>query len=179
MRKKKFQRIKKKGKKNLELDITSLLDILTIILIFLLKNYNATDLNLKLADHITLPTSSSSDLGRHAIIIQINEQRDLWVNEDKIINLSDKVDEEKEVIDVLLEHLKKEFQKRVSEVAVIEKSRGIAGFDQNLLRAKKRQMKMVNIVMDQELPYGILKKIMHTSALAGFPEFKLIVQGNF
>ena len=47
------------------------------------------------------------------------------------------------------------------------------------LERRKKMNKRVNIVLDQSLPYQVLRQVMHTSALAGFPEFKFIVQGNF
>ena len=56
--------------------------------------------------------------------------------------------------------------------------RSIANIDNAALKSKEANKKKVNIVLDQSLPYSVLRKVMHTSALAGFPEFKFIVQGN-
>ena len=43
----------------------------------------------------------------------------------------------------------------------------------------KKQNKAINLVFDKELSYKKMQKIMHTSALAGYTEFKFIVQGNY
>ena len=42
-----------------------------------------------------------------------------------------------------------------------------------------KKAKAVNLVFDKDTPYKSLQKIMHTSAVAGFTEFKFIVQGNY
>src|SRR3989339_683235 len=81
MRKKRFNRLKKgSGDKALELDITSLLDILVILLVFLLKSYNASDLKLDLLGKIELPDSVSRTLGNDSVILQVNRDKKVWIN---------------------------------------------------------------------------------------------------
>ena len=68
----------------MEIDITSLLDILVILLVFLLKSYNASDLKLDLVKNLTVPDSKARKLGNHAVIIQVDKNSNVWV-EKKII----------------------------------------------------------------------------------------------
>ena len=58
--KKRFGR--KRNREAVDVDITSLLDILTILLVFLLKSYNASDLKLDLTKNLEM-ADSASDAG--------------------------------------------------------------------------------------------------------------------
>jgi biopolymer transport protein ExbD len=158
MKNRKFSFNKRNKNKELDVDITSLLDILVILLVFLLKSYNASDLKLELAKGITLPQSQSRNLGHHAVVVQVSKDKDIILNDKKIGKYTNEVK-----INSLFNALS-EIKKENLEIAKNEK--------------KKKNIK-VNIVLDQSLPYGVMKSIMHTSASAGFPEFKFIVTGNY
>lgn len=170
----KFKTRRKKSKE-LDIDITSLLDILVIMLVFLLKSYNASDLKLDLQDGITLPNSISQKLGHHTIIVQVNKRRELWVENKP----QGKLNYSGEIITNLLSILKEKRIKLDKELDVI-KGRVTASSDvaKDAMMKKKRDNATINIVLDQSIPYAILRKIMHTSATAGFPQFKFIVQGS-
>lgn len=152
-------------KDDMDVDITSLLDILVILLVFLLKSYNASDLKLEPAAKIELPNSVSQQLGRHSVIIQVNSENDIWIDNQKIGKLEAGGDK----IDILFDQLKK--MKDAEQLQL----RSIASETER----KKKEAKQVNLVLDQSLPYQVVRRVMHTSAMAGYPEFKFIVQGNF
>ena len=161
MRKKMFgsKRVKKEP---MEIDITSLLDILVILLVFLLKSYNASDLKLDLVKNLKVPDSKARKLGNHAVIIQVDKNSNVWVGKKIIATISSQGNE----IPQLLELLKnqKEAEKAKAQT--------------NRLPASQLA-KAVNLVFDKDTPYKSLQKVMHTSAVAGFTEFKFIVQGNY
>lgn len=152
-------------KEDMDVDITSLLDILVILLVFLLKSYNASDLVLEPAAKIELPSSKSQALGRHSILVQVNSDKDIWIDNEKIGRLQAGGD----TIDVLFEQLKKLKDDEKEQLRTI----ATAG------ERKKKETKQINLVLDQSLPYKVVRRVMHTSAMAGYPEFKFIVQGNF
>jgi len=135
--------------KALELDITSLLDILVILLVFLLKSYNASDLTVELAKNLTLPISTSERLGSHAIIVQVNRNKEIWINHHNlgVGNMRG------EKIDILYGRLRE-------------------------LKDPKEKEGRINILLHKDLPYQVMRKVMHTAALAGFGRFKFIVQGK-
>lgn len=139
----------------MEIDITSLLDILVILLVFLLKSYNASNLKLDLVKNLTVPDSKARKLGNHAVIIQVDKDNNVWVDK-KVITQIPKSGSE---IPKLLELLKG--KKEADRAPAAKKS------------------KAVNLVFDKNTPYKSLQKVMHTSAIAGFTEFKFIVQGNY
>ncbi len=175
MRNKRFN-IRKSGEKELDVDITSLLDILVILLVFLLKSYNASDLKLEVAKNIDLPKSKSMTLGNMAVIVQVSDQKEIWINNRKIGRYLASSDEKIEILYSALEEEAKNQDKAIKE---LETTAPRDNNDKSALATRKANRKKVNIVMDQSVPYEVLRKVMHTSALAGFPEFKFIVQGNF
>ena len=157
-----FRKNKDRGKKEFEeLDITSLLDILVILLVFLLKSYNASDLKLDLVDSLMVPGSKSQKMGNHAVIIQVNKDAKVWLNNQEIAE----VDWNTEKIDALYAQLELEFQKNKENEEEIKKM--------------NKSIHSINLVFDENIKYENIQKVMHTSALAGFKEFKLIVKGNY
>ena len=80
-------KLRRRKKIPTELDITSLLDILTILLVFLLRSYNATDLKLDVAQGVTLPSAESQNLGSYAIVLQVNKNRELFFNNQLVTKL--------------------------------------------------------------------------------------------
>ena len=167
MRMTRFKKLKRE-KEPMEVDITSLLDILTILLVFLLQSYNASDLTLDVAEKIELPKSKSEAYGHASVIVQVGKDYDLWINNHKIGKASASGDK----IEILYDELLKEKEKEKKE---LEQSRTVASANGKAPEEKKT----INLVLDQSIPYEVMKKVMHTSALAGYPEFKFIVQGNF
>lgn len=138
----------------MELDITSLLDILVILLVFLLKSYNATNLKLDLVKSLVIPDSKARKLGNHAIIVQVDKNNEIWIDRK---NIGKAVGVEK--VEPLYD-----FLKNTRDVASTEDS---------------KKPKSINLVLHKTLPYATMQKIMHTSALAGYTDFKFIVQGNY
>jgi len=167
---KRFKRLRKKKIKQLDVDITSLLDILVILLVFLLKSYNPTDLKLDVVKNVTLPNSVSKTLGHTAVTIQVTSERDYWIDNKKIGLLEEGASEYSTLLELL--KAKKE------ELVTLEKSKRVPS-SQVAKEAKSKVSKKINLVFDQSLPYKVIQKIMHTSALAGFTEFKFIVQGRY
>lgn len=151
-----FKKSKREKKEMMEIDITSLLDVLVILLVFLLKSYNASDLKLNLVKDLVVPQSAAKKMGHHAIIVQVSKDKKIFVNKEEVglaIGSGENT--------ALLEKLK--------ELKAIDDSRAPAN----------KKIKNINLVFDESLPYKVMKSVMHTSATAGYSEFKFIVQGNY
>jgi biopolymer transport protein ExbD len=154
MKKMFFKNTKREKKEPMEIDITSLLDILVILLVFLLKSYNASDLKLNLVENLVVPSSAAKVLGNHMIIVQVDSNKNIFVNS-KEVGLVTGTGENQ----ALLGELKR--------LRVIERV------------PAAKMAKNINLVFDKSLPYKVMKSVMHTSAMAGYTEFKFIVQGNY
>ncbi len=149
-----FKGKQRRAKEPMEIDITSLLDVLVILLVFLLKSYNASDLKLDLIKNLTVPVSDARKLGNHAIIVQIDADKNIFVNQKEIGKIT----------------ASGEHQNLLAELKRIK---------DNIRSPAEAKSKSVNLVFDKSVPYKVMKGVMHTSAIAGYTEFKFIVQGNY
>jgi biopolymer transport protein ExbD len=162
----KYREKKRSERKRSEvfINITSLLDTIVVLLFFLLNCYNPSDMILHLVNDVSPPPSTSSDLGSHAVVIQVDKKMQLWVDNKLIV---DKLPDD-ELITPLFNTLKE--IKKINE----EKLKAAPAAADSKLKTSNN----VNLVFDQSLTYSTIRRVMHTSASAGFPEFKMIVQGG-
>lgn len=155
--KKRFGR--RKNKQEVDVDITSLLDILTILLVFLLKSYNASDLKLDLVGNLEMPDSDAREMTRYAPVVQIDKTGKVFVN-DKEIGRMPASGEMSSLTNILK-----------SEKARIEK--------ENKDTKRSTNPELLNLVFDRDQDYDAVQRVMHDSALAGYSQFKFIVKGNY
>src|SRR5690606_37710347 len=143
--KKRFAR--KREREAVDVDITSLLDILTILLVFLLKSYNASDLSLDLQKGIEMADSDARAMTRYAPVLQVSKESKVFLNNKEIGRLPASGE-----MPVLTEALKK-------ARAGIE--------DDNKKKAANQQvsLEMINLIFDKEMDYAIVQRVMHDSAL--------------
>lgn len=147
-----FSGKQRRKKEDLEMDITSLLDILVILLFFLLKSYNASELTIDVVNNLNVANSKASLLGEMAIIVQVDKDQNLYIRNTKLVSLREPASLQR-------------FEERLAE-------------EKESYKVKKEDGYPINLVLDKEIEYGLIKKIMHASAGQGFTKFKLIVEGD-
>ncbi|HLE10962.1 MAG: hypothetical protein A2504_09065 [Bdellovibrionales bacterium RIFOXYD12_FULL_39_22] len=174
MRSGRFKKIKRNNMQAADLDITSLLDIITILLAFLLRNYNPSDLEVNLVKNIDPPTSVSERIGSSSVVVMVTSDKLVYVDGKEIGKL-DNMQVEQGLMSPLLASLteiKEKYDNARNIASVSPPSQ--ASITEN---AQPKEMRKVNILLDKSLPYNVLRLVMHTAATAGYPEFKLIVKG--
>jgi biopolymer transport protein ExbD len=159
---------KRKGRRDFDIDITSLLDILVILLIFLIKSYNSSGVTLNIPEGIELPKSQSAQINTAGVIIQVSKDK-IWVDSKTILDTADLPknlydDGGRRVIPLFDELSKKKEQIKNLNVQTGGKAKKFSG--------------IVNLIVDKSLKYSYVKKIMYTCAAAGFREYKFVVMGN-
>jgi biopolymer transport protein ExbD len=157
--KKKFTRHRER--EAVDVDITSLLDILTILLVFLLKSYNASDLKLDLQKSLEMADSDARKMTRFAPVVQVNKESKVFLDNKEIGRLP--ASGEMNILTIAL-----------------KKARQNIELD-NKLKPQNQQTNadLINLVFDKEMDYAIVQRVMHDSALAGYSQFKFIVKGNY
>ncbi|ATH06629.1 hypothetical protein BIY24_01360 [Halobacteriovorax marinus] len=156
----------RRKKKVMDIDITSLLDILVILLVFLLKNYNASGIVLNVPKGIELPSSQSQSLNTSGIIIQVSPST-IWVDNKIILEAeNDSLAEDKTGRRII--PLYNELVKKKEVIKQIEKSSPNA----------KKFSGVVNLVVDKTIKYSYIKKLMYTTAEAGFGKYKFVVMSE-
>ncbi len=150
-----------------EVDITSLLDILVILLVFLLKSYNSSGVTLNVPKGITLPNSSSQSINSAGVMIQASKDM-LWVDSKTVLdtnNLPKRVYDQggSRIIPLYNELVKKkdEIKTLAKQAPQASKFTGVA-----------------NLIIDKSIKYSYVKKIMYTCAAAGFKTYKFVVIGE-
>lgn len=158
-------RYKPEIKKNqsFALNITSMTDMFTILLVFLLQTFASADVQIDPIEGLRLPSSNTDKNPVTGVKIALTR-------------------DELTIDTVLVAQIKNnEF-----EPSAID--RNDSNFIKPLFLAlqklnndkdKKEKPGKVLFLADQELPYATLRKVMYTASMAGFPNLKLVtVAGN-
>ncbi len=151
------RRLKRFKKDEMHLEINSLLDILVILLVFLIKNFSATQIDIPVPKELVVPISQSVDQNSEGITIAMDNNLNLYLNENKVSEL-DRVSTES-LINELYDEL------------LIEKS----NIEATLKSEGKQLNDIINLVFDEGLEYKHIKKILFTVKEAGFREYKFVV----
>ncbi|MEE3078174.1 MAG: biopolymer transporter ExbD [Bdellovibrionota bacterium] len=157
-------RSRRRSKEALDLDITSLLDILVILLVFLLNSYSASEFKFEPVSNIELAPSSSQKMGLLVPTIQVNKDKDVYLENKKVGTLKRGIASVSKLESKLAE-IKKQNEESLSQIT-----------DKAMLADRKKKLEMVNIVMDKSLSYGDLDRIMTMAGNSGHTKFKFIVQ---
>jgi biopolymer transport protein ExbD len=150
-----------------ELDITSLLDILVILLIFLLQSYNSSGMVFQVQEGIVLPMSDSNRPNTAGVIVQVSPST-IYVDDSVVYDAGNRppktFDQEERRIIPLYN-------------ALVEKRENANLLNKNL-QEKKQFSGVVNFVIDKTIGYNYVKKLMYTAGEAGYFKFNLVVLGE-
>lgn len=161
-------RRRRNKKEEFELDITSLLDILVILLIFLIKSYNSSGVTINIPEGIELPKSKSSSVNSAGVIIQVSKDK-IWVDSNTVLDSSD-----------LPKALYDQGGRRIIPL-YNELAKKIEDVKRLALQTNNKASKfsgVANLIIDKSIKYDYVKKIMYTCASAGFKEYKFVVMGE-
>lgn len=150
-----------------DLDITSLLDICTILLVFLVQSYDTSQVQVSVQNEITLPTSKSRSMNNQAVLVQVSPTK-IWVDRKLVLDTTNMPenfldDDNRRIIPLFdeLTKMKEMIQKTSKEVPNAQPFNGF-----------------VNLVVDKSIKYSYLKKLMYTTAQAGYREYKFVVRSE-
>jgi biopolymer transport protein ExbD len=147
-----------------DLNINSLMDILTILLVFLLKSYSTDPLTIEPSSDLQIPKSSANLKPTAAISVTVSKSA-IMVDNKPVLTIKDgKIESSqkrggddgyfiiplnKELVDAA------EKQRRLASVNTTIEFKGL-----------------LTIVMDEDTPYRLLTEIMYTAGQAEFSKFK-------
>ena len=152
MKRKSLRRFKKN---EMHLEINSLLDILVILLVFLIKNFSATNIDIPIPKELVVPISKSIEQNEDAVTVALTKELDVYVNEkmvDQIVNSNE----------MLISSLYNELLGQKERISNSYKSNG------QLISS------VVNVVIDENVEYSNIKRILYTLKEANFKEYKFI-----
>ncbi|MEZ4248675.1 MAG: biopolymer transporter ExbD [Polyangiales bacterium] len=140
--------------------LTSLLDMFTIILIFLIVSFDAESFDFKLHPDVTLAESSARTTLQAAVNVAVTrgrlvvEQTDLLALDDGELRASD---HEAGQVPELVEALREEYERRYGEDAI----------------APEAGEPIVVVQSDRSLDYRTLYVVLRSAAAAGFFKYRL------
>jgi biopolymer transport protein ExbD len=143
--------------------LTSLLDMFTIILIFLIVSFEAEDYDFKLNSDLTLPTSSARSVLKPAVDIAITPT-DLVVDKKSVAKLTNgkfpASNYRNQEIPELVEVLKKRYALVKDEAVNPETGEDNA---------------IIVVQADKSLDYDTVYLVLRSSALSGFVKYRLAI----
>lgn len=159
------ERAKRKNKKVGDLNITSLLDVIVILLVFLIQNYDSSDVVFTLPQEVKVPISQKNDIASRGISVMVSPNQ-IWLDDVVIMsnqNLPQKIyDEGGKRIVPLYDAL----VSRKNKIDIIAKSTNNAtSFSGD-----------INLIIDKSIKYSYIKKILFTCAQAGFDRYRLVLR---
>ncbi len=146
------------GEAKVGLNLTSMMDMFTIILVFLMKTYNTEGLLTHPSKDLTLPKSTTERPPEVALDVTVSREW-IMVNERPVERLS--AVENK--TDLWIPTLYDALQKYAQEAKRMEETYGI------------KFTGKVTIQGDQKLPFSTLLKVMATCGRSEFPNMRLVV----
>ncbi len=140
------------------LNLTSMMDMFTIILVFLIKTFSTEGLLLHPSQDLTLPKSTSDKSPEVALDVTVSREW-IMVNEKPVEKLSNVVSSN----DLLIPRLYDALQNYSKEAKRMEEQYGI------------KFTGKVTIQGDQKLPFSTLLKVMATCGRSEYPNMRLVV----
>lgn len=157
-RRKRYQPPVKKNS-TFTLNITSLTDMFTIMLVFLLQTFSSSEVELSPVEGLRLPSSNSD--ANPVLGIKLSISKESLRIDDKILAAVKDLDFEAKEVDSKDRNF---IPSLFNELQTLTKD------------STKAHVKEGRILLqaDESLPYQTIRRVMYTASMAGFPQLKLV-----
>jgi biopolymer transport protein ExbD len=154
-----------------ELNIVAMMDMMTIILVFLLKSYQASAINVNMNADLTIPQSTTQLHPQENITVTVS-LKEVTVNDRKVVDVQGglipaaaKEGQRADAfyVGAVYDALKKE----------VDKQKYIARYNKDAPFAGR-----INVVADRKIPYRTLMDVLYTAGQAELGEYKFMVLKN-
>lgn len=151
---------------NFKIQITSMVDMFVILLVFLLKSFSTSPVQVTPTKDLTLPTSTSATEPVDVVKMVVSKIG-VFIEEKKILDFDKGQFSAAEVDpndDRFLPNLFKALDQQAEQMRSIAQVNKAVEFDGRIL-----------LQADRDVPYSILQKVMYTSMMAGYSDVKIAV----
>ncbi len=154
-----------------ELNIVAMMDMMTILLVFLLKSYQASTLSVNLSEGLTIPVSSTQLRPQENISVTVS-MNEVAVNDRKVVAMERGVippgykeggRAEAFYVGPIFDALKKE----------VDKQKYIAQYNKDAPFSGR-----LNVIADKKITYRTLMEVLYTAGQAELGEYKFMVMKN-
>lgn len=158
---KRRRKTKMPGEDITALNLTAMMDMMTILLVFLVKSFATEPERITISDSLRPPKSSSAESMKPAVTIMITAE-EILVEDRTVTRLTDLT--ASELDSALIPKLQDALTTKVDSLKDLE-ARGGRPFDGSLL-----------VVAHKTTPYSILTTVLYTAGQAHFSDYRLMVQ---
>jgi biopolymer transport protein ExbD len=162
---------------NGELNLTAMMDMMTILLVFLLKSYGAVDISIAMGPDLTPPNSRSTLQPMKTVTVTVTK-KDIAVGDKGVMQLDGmgKLKPEDAAQGLLLSKVKDALDAEVDkENKIVANNKAEAA----KLGTDKDPTRTLTIVGDKDMPYETLFSVLGTAGQSGLKYFKfLVIQGS-
>jgi len=159
-----------------DLNINSMMDMMTIILVFLLKSYATSDISVKPNESLQLPTSTSLKDPELAVNL-VASKTVLVVDGVPVLNLTKVPDEEnpgKTIIAVPEDELRGQVVTQLYD-HLLEKAEAAKTLGEQTGSADFEFKGEILMQIDSDMPFSVVRQVMYTAGQAQFGKFRFIV----
>ncbi len=142
------------------LNITSMTDMFTLLLVFLLQSYNTSEVQIDLEPGIRLPSSNTALNPNDGVKVSVTTES-LKIDKKELGKIVNNQIEGKDLDSNDSSFILPLFAE-LDKIMKSDKDKKIVKEGRILLQA------------DARLPYSTLRKIMYTASMAGFPQLKMV-----
>ena len=156
------------------LNITSMMDMMTIILCFLLKSYSTEDVTVKASEELQIPTSTSLAPIKTAVNLVVTDNQ-ILVDGDKILSLDHEQNDAGQIVAVVPESQKK--GQLISDLydVLLEKAEEAKEIAAKTGLKEAEFKGQILLQCHRTLPFTLIREVMYTAGQAQFGEFKFVV----
>ena len=144
--------------------LTSMMDMFTIILVFLLYNFNADDQHFKPSADLELPASNAELKLKDAVNVMISPT-EIRVDKKVVARIR-----KGRVVGTRVRGMK-----IVSLYKELRRHRAVLEYKIRKGKLQEEDQSVVLLQADKSIPYHIVDKVLKSSGMAGFPKFRFAV----
>jgi biopolymer transport protein ExbD len=146
-----------------ELNITAMMDMMTIILVFLIKSYSASSITVTASEDVRPPSSTTRIIPKDTIAITVTP-RAILVGDKKRVELERNTVSKQDARGKLILPLDAALKKEIEKLKYIAERNPNAPFNHE-----------VAIIGDKRVPYELLSSVLYTAGQNELENFRFVV----
>ncbi|HZJ56377.1 MAG TPA: biopolymer transporter ExbD [Myxococcaceae bacterium] len=146
-----------------ELNITAMMDMMTIILVFLLKSYAASAISITQSEEVKPPISSTRAVPKDTVAVTITP-RDIMVGDRVVVQLENGQVPAKLLDGRMVKPLDQALRREVDKLKLIAARNPAAPFSKEL-----------SVIGDRKIPYDLLLTVLYTAGQAELENYRFVV----
>lgn len=163
----------------IRLQLTSLMDILMIVVVFLLKSYGISSMNIVQADKMQLPISQAPELAGEGLVLVVAQDKITLDSEEVLAFKGDY----KEKQFILPDGVIDASNRGLGIIPLYEKLKKkkedfdlLASRSADPKKAAEKWSGDILVQADKAANYELIRQVMYTAGLAGYKQFRLTVE---